>query len=195
MLAAVAGLSCLVNSTAAAEAVFYRAINLNGPALTIDGRNWEAKGTTNLTVKGSVFENQSVSLKPPTDPARARMIRSSVWGSNVDIEFSDVPAGPHQVFLYVWEDNHNEQFNILINDRVVLERFHSGSAGQWKKLGPWPVTVTNGKLKISGRNGPGNLSGVELWSGDGPIPTSGEPQFVRCWSKAATNATAANRKS
>ena len=40
----------------------------------------------NLVRTGNVFENQSVPLRPVTDPARARMIRSSVgatkWMSN-----------------------------------------------------------------------------------------------------------------
>lgn len=61
----------------AAEAVFYRAVNLNGPALVIDGRPWESKDTTNVTATGNAFENQAVPLKPVTDPERAKMIRSS----------------------------------------------------------------------------------------------------------------------
>ena len=61
----------------AAEAPFFRAINLNGPALEIDGRKWEGTNATNLSVTGKFFENQSVLLKPATDPTRARMIRSS----------------------------------------------------------------------------------------------------------------------
>ena len=61
------------------------------------------------------------------------MIRSSVWGDDVQIELSNVPAGPRQVCLYVWEDNHNERFNILVNDHTVLDGFQSGSAGMWTR--------------------------------------------------------------
>ena len=32
-------------------------------------------------------------LKPPTDAARTRMIRASVWGDKVDVEISRVPDG------------------------------------------------------------------------------------------------------
>ena len=66
------------------------------------------------------------------------MIRSSVYGDRVQLEFDKVPPGPLQVVLYVWEDNHDEQFDLLVNDQVVFAKFHSGTAGKWKRLGPWP---------------------------------------------------------
>ena len=137
----------------AAEATFHRAINLNGPALRIDGQAWEAGNTTNLVVVGDAFENQLVPLKPATDPSRARMIRSSRWGSKVSAELTGVPAGTYQVFAYVWEDNHSEQFDLLLNDAVVVEKFHSGNAGAWRRLGPWISTLTNAtnSLRIAAR--------------------------------------------
>ena len=161
-------------SLAGAEARFVRGINLNGPALTIDGRAWEAGSTApDLKTTGKPFENQRVALKPPTDAARTQMIRSSVWGGKVEVELSNLPPGPYQVVLYVWEDNHDEQFDLLVNGQVVVTRFHSGSAGMWKRLGPWPAKSTDGRLTIAARgasHGAANLSGVEVWSGDGDIP-------------------------
>ena len=165
----------------AAEATFLRALNLNGPALAIDGRHWEGTNATNFSVTGKFFENQAVALKPATDPARARMIRSSVWGAKVDVELTAVPPGAHQVFLYVWEDTINEQFDLLVNDQVVFEKFNSGTAGMWKKLGSWKCESRDGKIKISVRtpsHGAANLSGIELWSGDGAIPTTAGALFV-----------------
>jgi len=164
----------------AADATFFRAINLNGPALTIDGRHWEAGAEAkDFKATGKAFENQKVLLKPATDTARAQMIRSSVWGDRVDLVLTNVPPGAYQVFLYVWEDNHSEKFSLLVNDRVVVEEFHSGSAGMWRRLGPWRCESVNGKFTVSAR-GPGhgaaNLSGLEIWAGDGPVPqTSGMP--------------------
>jgi hypothetical protein len=119
-----------------AEAVFLRGINLNGPALTIDGRAWEAGAEApDFKATGKNFANQRVALKPPTDAARTQMIRSSVWGSKVDLELGNLAAGSYQVILYVWEDNHDEQFDLLVNGNVVVSQFHSGSAGMWA-LGP-----------------------------------------------------------
>ncbi len=160
------------------NAVLHRAINLNGPALQIDGQAWESGDTTNLTVTGNAFENQSVALKPATDRERARMIRSSRWGSQVDLELTGVPPGPLQVFLYVWEDNHSERFDLLVNGQLVVDGFHSGTAGSWKRLGPWAAAAADGKLTVSAQapgHGAANLSGIEVWSGIGPIPAFTSP--------------------
>ena len=175
------GIACAGTSSLAAEATFLRAINLNGPALTIDGRAWDGTNAADVVINGKKFENQAVALKPATDPARARMIRSSVWGDKVSVELTNVPPGAHQVFLYVWEDTINEQFDLLVNDQVVFEKFNSGTAGAWKKLGPWKCESRDGKIKISARSpshGAANLSGLELWSGDGAIPETARAQFV-----------------
>ncbi len=165
-----------------AEAVFYRALNLNGPALTIGGYAWEsAAGARDVKVSGKTFENQKVLLKPPTDTTRTQMIRSSVWGSKVEIEIGKVPAGEFQVFLYVWEDNNNERFDLLVNDRVVMAGFESGTAGMWKKLGPWPCESVGGKIKVSAHaasHGAANLSGLEIWSGGAAVPKLAKMPFV-----------------
>src|SRR6185436_7931515 len=157
----------------AAEATFLRAINLNGPALTIDGHAWEAGAEAkDFKATGKTFENQKVVLKPVTDGARARMIRSSVWGDQVKLELSNLPAGPYQVFLYVWEDNHTELFDLLVNGKVVQAGFYSGDAGMWRRLGPWPAEAVNGHLTVSAKcpsHGAANLSGIELWAGEGPV--------------------------
>ena len=158
----------------AAEATFVRAVNLNGPALTIDGRAWQGKDAANLTVQGNAFENQNVALKPATDTARAQMIRSSRWGSKVDIELSGLPSGPLQVFLYVWEDNHSERFDLLVNGAVVQEGFVSGATGAWKRLGPWSTVTKDGKVTVSARapdHGAANLSGIEVWTA-GTVPAA-----------------------
>jgi len=179
------GVALLLLSTATltgAEARFVRGINLNGPALTIDGHAWEAGASAaDFKTTGKAFENQRVALKPPTDAARTQMIRSSVWGGRVEVVLSNLPPGPYQVFLYVWEDNHDEQFDLLVNGQVVIARFHSGTAGMWKRLGPWPATSVDGQLTIAARgasHGAANLSGVEVWAGTGAIPAAPGTTFA-----------------
>jgi hypothetical protein len=152
------------------DATFFRGLNLNGSAVTIDGRNWDGKDAPDFSFKGNIFENQSVPLKPPVDASRTQMIRSSIWGDKAELLLKNVPDGSYQLFLYVWEDNHNERFDILVNDQPVLEGFHSGTAGMWKRLGPWKCVSIEGKIKVSARGGAANLSGLEVWTGDGVIP-------------------------
>jgi Protein of unknown function (DUF1553)/Protein of unknown function (DUF1549)/Planctomycete cytochrome C len=176
-------LACVTvaQSAAAEDPRFFRGIVLNGPALSIDGNAWEGKDAKDFSVKGKVFENQNVTLKPATDTARARMIRASRWGDKVDVTIANVPSGAYQVFLYVWEDNHSERFDVLVNGHVVEEGFHSGSTGMWKRLGPWPAESVEGKITVAARapsHGAANLSGVEIWSGSGASPASRGAEFV-----------------
>jgi hypothetical protein len=169
------------------QATFYRGINLYGPALTIDGHKWDGNDAKEFSCVGQGFENQAVELRPPTDENRARMLRSSRWGNPIQIELTNVPAGVYQVCLYVWEDNDSTHFNIVLNDQTVIEKFDSRGAGIWKKLGPWTVQATDGKIRLSSTGGDANLSGLEIWAGAGPIPGGSAAGFV---SQPSTEQTA-----
>jgi hypothetical protein len=80
------------------RAEFFRGINLNGPPVVIDGHLWEGGDSKNFASRDLAFENQAVQLIPPTDPERARMIRSSRWAeleSPVDVDSTGrMPATP-----------------------------------------------------------------------------------------------------
>ena len=141
--------------------------------VVIDGHPWEAGDTRNLQSRDQAFENQEVPLDPPTDPDRARMIRSSRWGGSVNMTFANIPKGTYQVFLYVWEDNNSETFSIRLDDREVLRDFASGGAGSWKKLGPWQVSSDSGAIQLTTQGGAANLSGVEIWKGSAAVPDPG----------------------
>ncbi len=146
---------------------FYRGINLGGPALVIDGNQWEAGDAKGVVCRDSSFENQAVRLAPATDGGRARMIRSSRWSPDrkARIGLADVPAGTYSVYLYVWEDNDAQTFDIRLNGKVVAERISSGRAGQWQRLGPWAIDVADGKIELAADGGHANLSGLEIWRG------------------------------
>ncbi|WP_157807317.1 Ig-like domain-containing protein [Hymenobacter chitinivorans] len=145
---------------------FYRGININGGAATIDGNNWQASsGAAGVTLTGIPFANQNVTLNPATDATRASMIRSSVYGSNAAIAVGSVPSGAYQVYLYVWEDNYAETFNILVEGQTVRTNYYSGAAGKWEKVGPFTANVTDGTLNVSVSGGTANLSGLEIWAG------------------------------
>ena len=159
-------------------AQFVRGLNLNGPAVVIDNQQWQGKDASNYTCNSQAFDNQTVPLKPTTDAERAKMIRSSRWGSEIDVVLMNLAPGPHQILLYVWEDNNSETFQLLVNDQVVVEKHQSGTAGQWKMLGPWKTDVRDGTIKVSARGGAANLSGIEVWSGTGPIPQPQRPEFA-----------------
>jgi hypothetical protein len=157
-----------IDVVATSSSTFYRAININGAALTIDGNSWiSSTGAPNFsfTTNNSVNSKQSIILIPPTDANRATMIRSYVWGTTVTLNMTAVPSGNYQVWLYVWEDNFAETYSISLEGSVVVSNFNSGPAGTWRKLGPFPVNITDGAINVSSSGGYINFSGIEVWSG------------------------------
>jgi chitinase len=93
------------------------------------------------------------------------MIRSSVWGKTVTLNMTAVPTGNYQVWLYVWEDNFAQIYSVSIEGSVVLSNYNSGTAGVWRKLGPYPVTITDGAINVSSSGGDAAFSGIEVWTG------------------------------
>lgn len=156
---------------------FFRGINLNGPAVVIDGHEWEAGNAKGVLCEDAAFENQSIRLAPATDDTRARMIRSSRWSpqGKARVRVTDVPAGIYSVYLYVWEDNDPQTFDIFLCGRLVAKEFNSGNGGHWDRLGPWMTDVSDGTIELSAVGGHANLSGIEIWRGnpteqDNPLP-------------------------
>jgi hypothetical protein len=167
------------------KAVFYRGVNFNGPSVTIDGNAWQAGDSPDFECQDSKFENQAVTLVPPTDVDRAKMIRSSVWSRSGDnkLVIHKVEAGRYRVFLYVWEDNNSETFDVLLDGKPVLKAFKSGATGEWHKLGPWEIDVRDGTIRLGSHGGAANYSGVEIWRLDGagstPAPRPTAARAVR----------------
>ncbi len=153
-----------VNAQASNEAKFFRGLNLNGPALTIDGNPWDGKDASWYECHDKAFENQNVSLTPPTSDSLAQMIRSSRWGGN-RIVIRNLPEGEYSLFLYVWEDNQSETYTISLNGRPVMVNHRSGRAGDWDRLGPWFVKPQKGTIELTSKGGAANFSGIEIWSG------------------------------
>lgn len=145
------------------EISFYRGINLNGPACEIDGQKWEGRGAKNLAVRGRGFALPDAELRVPADAARADMIRSSVRGPDASVELTSVPKGSYLVYLYVWESQGPQTYDVLLSGKTVQTQYSSGPAGSWDRLGPWPVEVSGGSIEVRVSGGPAHLSGVEVW--------------------------------
>jgi parallel beta-helix repeat protein len=148
----------------APTATFFRAINLNGDAVTVDGQRWDARTAGNYSHNGHTFANQNVALTPATDAARASMIRSSVYSNALNLSVTSIPVGVYQVYAYVWEDNNPETITLNIQGRAVLTNFNTGSAGSWRRVGPFVANVaSDGRLNVTSAGGTLNLSGLEIW--------------------------------
>ena len=146
------------------NSTFFRALNVNGSAATIDGRNWEdGTSAANFQVNGGPFAAQTVTLNPATDAARASMIRSSVYDGAISAAVSGITSGTYNVYLYVWEDNNAETFSISLEGQTVQTNYNSGAAGHWDRLGPFSANITDGTINVGTSGGAANLSGIEIW--------------------------------
>lgn len=154
---------------------FFRGLNLNGPAVEIDGQKWEGQDSPHYHSDDRAFENQAVPLKPTTDDPRALMIRSSRWNNAMNLRLVDLPIGDYSVGIYVWEDNQSERFSLALQGKEVVTDFQSGEAGEWQRLGPFVVNVGKDEtITLTTRGGAANISGIEIWRGAGPLPSPGE---------------------
>jgi hypothetical protein len=142
----------------------YRAINLGGPAIKVDGLDFEAQSARNISSSTETVDRKDVELVPPVDAARGSMIRSSVHGKGgTSVTLNQVPNGTYQVFLYVWSAGDPQTYDVLSRGKVILPRYTSGPAGHWEKLGPWDLTVTDGIIDVAARGGQAEFSGIEIW--------------------------------
>lgn len=143
--------------------VFYRGINLNGPAVTIDGHAWEGDDADGFECSDRAIDDPDVPLLPPTDNTRAQMIHAFRWNREARLSLAGVPDGRCAVYVYVWEDNNPEVFSVRLNGREVAPDVYSGTRGEWQRLGPWYVDVDDGQIFITSRGGAANFSGLEVW--------------------------------
>jgi hypothetical protein len=157
------------------ELFFYRGVSLNGPPLTIDGNPWEGR-EAGLAVKGAGFEFPDVELKPPTDPDRAQMIRSSVTSpEGTSVTLSTVPVGTYQVYLTLWGGEAEPRtFDLLVKGKVAHAAYAS-APGRWDRLGPWTVEVADGSIDVRASRAGACFSGIEVWSVGQPAKVPSQP--------------------
>ncbi|MBX3083637.1 MAG: hypothetical protein KF716_18530 [Anaerolineae bacterium] len=154
------------SNTPSGNPVFYRAYNLGGAAITIDGNAWIAGTSSDLATSGtSTLCAQTVTLTPATDANRATMIRCSLTGTAPDITVVNIPNGMYDVYIYVWEDNTAATYSISIQGgQAYVPNYNSGAAGSWQRLGPYTVNITGGWFSMDSFGGQANFSGLEFYS-------------------------------
>jgi chitodextrinase len=142
---------------------FFRAINLNGPSMEIDGNKWGGSDAANYTYSGTSMNKPTITLNPTTDKNRTAMIQSAITGRNVTLAMTSVPNATYDVYLYVWEDDATQTYSVYLEGKAVQVNYTSGAAGTWKRLGPFRQTITDKNINITTSGGAANVSGIEVW--------------------------------
>ena len=129
---------------------FYRAINLGGPAIMIDGHFWEdnISTTSNFTTNGIASSAPTVVFSPPLDADHTSMLRTFRYKENLQLNLTDLPSGNYDVYVWVFEDGPSSlNATLSVNGRVMVGSYNTGATGHWNRLGPYPATVNDGTIQ------------------------------------------------
>jgi hypothetical protein len=141
----------------------YRALNLGGGSVRIDGVDFEGKGAKGISCNGTPIDIKS-DLTPAPDAALAPLLkRAVVHPQGTSVSFIGIPNGSYQVSLYVCAEGNPQVYDVTVAGRVVQSKVQSGPAGTWQKLGPWTVDSSGGLLEIAAKGGEANFCGLEVW--------------------------------
>ncbi|MBX3081783.1 MAG: cellulase family glycosylhydrolase [Anaerolineae bacterium] len=169
-----AGGSTPVTPSTDAPTGFYRAVNLNGRALTLDGQRWEGANAKNLSVDGRKVCQPDAALTPVTDPTHAEMLRCYVTGNNLRLTLRGIPAGSYQLSLYLWDQA--QQYTLkLQGGRQTWVNQPNANVGSWQKVGPWTVTVDASGTLLVETDGVASIAGIVLWHADSTDVSSQPP--------------------
>jgi hypothetical protein len=141
----------------------YRAINLGGSAMRVDGVDFEGKGAKGVSCNGSPVEIKS-ELVPVPDSALAPLLKSAmVHPLGTSVSLIDIPNGSYQIFLYVAHEGQPQVYDLVIAGKVVQSKIQSGASGNWQKLGPWTVESSGGLLEVAAKGGEVRFCALEVY--------------------------------
>ena len=141
----------------------YRAFNLGGGAVRVDGVDFEAGNAKGMQCNGTAFDLKS-ELSPAPDSAVAPLLkRAVVHNLGTSVSLINIPNGAYQVFLYVCAEGVPQVYDLIIAGRVVQSKIHSGPPGTWHKLGPWTIDQSGGVLEVAAKGGEVNFCALEVW--------------------------------
>lgn len=132
---------------------FVLGVNLNGPAVTIDGNPWRSQ--TTASASGLTFStpaNAADNTTPPSPAASgdlATMLRSEYWRSGEFTISQALANGPYRLYFWVLEDYRDGYHNFDVRlEGQPASTVRSGRLGEWARHGPFDASVADGTLSI-----------------------------------------------
>ena len=93
----------------------------------------------------------TVTPSPATDSGTSAMLNSAIWKMNSDLLVSQsIANGDYSVSLWIMENyqSNSRSFRIRLEGTEVESAAGSLTLGNWKRYGPYPVTVGDGALNV-----------------------------------------------
>ncbi|MFN3650787.1 MAG: Ig-like domain-containing protein [Armatimonadota bacterium] len=140
------------------SSTFVRGINLNGPAVVIEGNQWlsHAEATASgFSTEDAITWTWPIELTPDPDADTETMLGSGVGrlsppnGDGFKMTQA-LPAGEYEVYLWLVENNADFYRDVTVELEGTQVAVGAGELpyGYWQKYGPYPVSVSDGALDI-----------------------------------------------
>ena len=148
-----------------------RGVNLNGPAVTIDGNAWQSASAAQVTTTGSGVSQATVPF-PAVTGGVATMLNTATRLAAGAERSLPTDNGTYLASLYATSPGNDSDASLLTVQGVAPDssgafRPQASDGGQaWSRLGPYRVDVTTGKVTIAVTKGALNFAGIELWYPD-----------------------------
>lgn len=133
---------------------FVKGINFGGGAVTIEGHSWDAYETA-LAQGLSVPDAHTLTTKfmpqPYVPKSVRRMLNGVIYKPQVLDIYQTLPNGNYEVYLWMME-NYQPQwhsFDIRIGGQTIATEVGKLPVTHWERYGPYPVTLTDGMLRIA----------------------------------------------
>ncbi|RYZ01901.1 MAG: hypothetical protein EOO73_33935 [Myxococcales bacterium] len=154
------------------RACFARAVNVNGPALTVSGNDWQSAAQARVTTSGSGVNQGTTTLSPAVAGALAKALETSTRLQDGQELALPAQNDTYLVYLYAISPTGGEAspsyFTLQGEEPPSSGGFLGqavGAAQAWAKLGPYRVDATDGEVVVGLRAGSPAMSiaAVELW--------------------------------
>lgn len=152
------------------RACFARAVNVNGPALTVFGDPWQSATQAGVSTTGAGV-NQGTAFFPEVTGTLAKALETYTR-LNADQELI-LPAQNDTYLVYVYatspgNDANASHFTLQGEEPVSSGGFKAQAAGggqAWAKLGPYRLEVMDEQIVVGVLTGsaPLNVAALELW--------------------------------
>jgi hypothetical protein len=147
---------------------FVKGVNLNGPAVSIDGNAWLSAGDAGV-FGDAILTTQPDPVFPPVTGDTASML-STVYriqaGHSIGVP---VENGTYLLYLYAVSPTTDAQPSALTVDGKSFSnssKFRSQASDgglAWARLGPYRLAVTTGNVTVAVTTGAIDFAGFELW--------------------------------
>ena len=147
-----------------APGCFFTAVNFAGPALTLEDHSFLAGDDSSVAFTGATLHSTATPFPPPSTEYLP-LLQSGVVLDTAHATVQ-VPNGEYWAYPYVISAGGTNQADLRLQGAVV-GTFFAGLVNNdpaWARLGPYPVTVSNGQVDFSSSGGSVRLAGVELFA-------------------------------